>query len=74
MEKCKINFSGRAPVIIVDNDLDFSKYTHIEPGSLYDLSNSVIWNTNKEYKTSGLLKKKSALFSIFYKKPKEEKK
>ncbi len=74
LEKCKINFSGRAPVFISDSDINLSKYSQVEPGSLYDLSNTILWNINKEYNTPGLLKKKSALLSFLYKKPKEESK
>ena len=68
MEKCVINFSGRAPVMIADNEIDKTKFTVVEPCSMYDLSNTIIWNINKTYSTSGLLKKKTGLLSFLYKK------
>ena len=74
LEKVKINFSGRAPVIMFDKDISFSKYSMVEPGSLYALSNTILWNVNKEFNKPGLIKKKSALLSFLYKKPKEAKK
>ncbi len=72
-ELLKINFSGRSPVVIDDDTIDLGTYTTNE-GTLYDLSHTFIWNANREFKETGLLKKKSSLLSIFYKKPKGEKK
>ena len=71
-EICKINFSGKVPVIISDNDINLTNYS-TEEGGLFDLGNTVISNTNFEYKNTGLLKKKSALLSFLYKKPKASK-
>ena len=71
-ELVKINFSGRAPVLVDDNDINASSHTLVE-GSLFDLCNSILSNINPEYKVPGLLRKKAGIFSIFYKKPKEVK-
>ena len=70
--KCNINFSGRAPVVIKDKEIDRKSYSIVDTASLFDLSNTLLWNSNKEYDNSGLLKKKASLFSIFHKKPKKE--
>ncbi len=72
-ELIKINFSGRSPLIIDDNNIGLTTHTVLE-GTLYDLSNTIYSNINPEYKVPGIIKKKSSLLSIFYKKPKEEKK
>jgi hypothetical protein len=69
----KINFSGRVPLIIDDASISVTKYNILE-GSLFDLCNSLLWNINNQYKNSGLIKKKSGLFSFLYKKPKGDKK
>ena len=69
----KINFSGRVPVIIDDEDYAIGSYS-VSEGSLYNLCNTILYNINKEYKGTGLLSKKRGLFSIFMKKPKEVKK
>ena len=69
----QIDFSGRVPVIIDDEDYPVGSYT-VSEGSLYHLCNTIMWNINKEFKGNGLLSKKSSLFSIFTKKPKEGKK
>ena len=72
-ELLKINLFGKVPVLIVDNNISLSTHTVAE-GSLFDLANSIFKNINPEYKMTGLIKKKSSLLSIFYKKPKEAKK
>ena len=72
-ELLKINFSGRSPLIIDVNGINPTSYSVIE-GTLYDLANSVYGFTNPEYKIAGLIKKKAALLSFLYKKPKEVKK
>ena len=71
-ELLKINFSGRVPLIIDDDEINLSEYT-INEGSLFDLCNSILWDINKEYTTQGLIKRKSKLFSFLYKKPKDKK-
>ncbi len=71
-ELLKINFSGRVPLIIVDDEINLVDY-NINEGNLYDLCNSILWNINKEYTTEGLIKKKSRFFSFLYKKPKKAK-
>ena len=68
-ELYKIDFSGRVPLVISDSEISLSNYT-VSEGSLFDLSNAIFHNINKEYKNSGLLKKKSSLLSFLYKKPK----
>ena len=72
-ELLKINFSGRCPLLIDVDGINGSSYTVTE-GTLYDLANSIYGQTNPEYKIGGLIKKKPALFSFLYKKPKEVKK
>ncbi len=72
-ELCKINFSGRSPLIIDDSSITKSSYS-VEEGGLFDLCNSIIWNINNAYNNTGLLRKKTGLLSFLYKKPKEEKK
>ena len=72
-ELCKINFSGRSPLIIDDNEISGANYT-VDEGGLYDLCNSIIWNINKSYKLPGILRKRTSLLSFLYKKPKEDKK
>ena len=68
-ELCKINFSVRTPLIVVDPDCTRSSHV-LDDGTVYDLSNTVIGNISKTYKTKGLLRKKTGLLSILYKKPK----
>ena len=71
-ELCKVNFSRKVPVIIDDNEISLSKYTLLD-GSLYELSNTIIWNVNNTFdNVPSLLKKKSSLLSFLYKKPKKE--
>ena len=66
-ELLKINFSGKVPLLIDDDEISLNNY-NIKEGNLYDLCNSILWNINKEYLTEGLIKKKSKLFSFLYKK------
>ena len=68
-ELLKINFSGRVPLVIDDDEISLNAY-NINEGSLYDLCNSVLWNINKAYTLGGIIKKKSKLLSFLYKKPK----
>ena len=70
LERCVINFSGKAPVMISDKELNLANYSIVEPGSLYELSNTIFWNIDKNFSSSGLLKKKTGLLSFLYKKPK----
>ena len=72
-ELCKINFSGRSPLIIDDKEVNKASYS-IGEGSLFELSNSILWNIEKKYKNHGLIRKKSSLLSFLYKKPKSDKK
>ena len=62
---CRVNFSVRVPVLIVDNHLNKSNYV-LKEGSVYDLSNTILFNINSSYKNSGLVKKKSALSKLFH--------
>lgn len=66
-ELCKINFNSKVPLIIDDDAINLNDYS-INVGKLYDLSNTLLFNINNDYDNSGLLKKKSKLFSIFTKK------
>lgn len=66
-ELCKINFSVRVPLIVDDNQYKKSSY-NLSEGSLYDLSNTIFKNINNKFKGNSLIKKKSSLLSIFYKK------
>ena len=70
-ELCSINFSGKVPVILVDDGIVSTNYS-LEQGKLHDLCDMILHNINSSYKESGLLKKKSALLSFLYKKPKKE--
>lgn len=70
-ELCKVNFYSKVPLIICDNTIDFSNYI-IDEGSLFELANTLLFTINNKYIVSGLLRKKSKLFSIFMKKPKKE--
>lgn len=66
---CKINFSIRVPLVVDDYSYIKSQYS-ISEGSVHDLQNTLLKNINIAYKENGLIKKKSSLLSIFYKKPK----
>ena len=68
-ELCKISFYSKVPVIIQDYDINLIDYA-LNEGNMYELANTLLFNSNKEYKNMGLLKKKSKLFSFLYKKPK----
>jgi len=66
-ELCKINFSKRVPLIVVDNL--FSKKTDmLIEGNLYDLSISIFSNICGKFKNNGIIRKKPSLLSIFNKK------
>ena len=39
----------------------------IKEGTIYDLSNTILYNITAMHKNSGLLKKKSALSKMFFK-------
>ncbi len=69
-ELCHINFSGKVPVIIDDESIVATNYNIADNGNLHDLCDTLLKNINKNYKEEGLLKKKSALLSFLYKKPK----
>lgn len=66
-ELCKINFYSKVPVVLDDNELVSPTYS-MDDGSLNDLSKMLYHIINKEYKETGLLKKKSNIFSFLYKK------
>ena len=68
MERKVINFSGKSPVMISDKSINIENYTFVDPASLYDLSNTVIWSLDHNYPEMGLLKRKTGLFSFLYKK------
>ena len=66
-ELCKINFSVRVPVVAYDKGLPGGTY-RIDEGTTYDLFNALVHNTNPNFKNSGIIKRKSGMFSIFRKK------
>ena len=66
---CKVNFYSKVPLIISDNTIDFSRYS-VEEGSLFELSNTILYTISDKYTVSGLLRKKSKLASLFIKKNK----
>ncbi len=69
LEVCKINFSVKVPLVIVDKS--YSRVNNIvNEGNVYDLSNTIFENINKKFKGNTLIKKKPGLLSLFYKKPK----
>lgn len=72
-ELLKINFSGRSPLVVVDDKISPTSYSILE-GTIFDLANSIYKIINSDFKGSGLLKRKSSLLSFLYKKPKEVKK
>ena len=72
-ELVKINFSGKAPLVIDSAGISKNTYSTLE-GTLYNLGNTLFTSINPEYKEPGIIKKKGALFSFLYKKPKEDKK
>lgn len=63
---CKVNFSVRVPVVIVDSYLNKKNYVFRE-GNIFDLSNTLLHNINAMHKDSGVVKKKSALSKMFFK-------
>lgn len=68
-ELCKVNFSVRVPLIVYDRGFPKGNYS-ISEGSVYDMANTIYSNINNSYKGNGLVKKKSSLLSILYKKKK----
>ncbi len=70
-ELCVIDFYGKVPLIIYDEDLKLSEYS-IDDGPLYELGNTLLWNINHSYDDMGLVKKKLKLFSFLSKKPKKK--
>lgn len=63
---CKVNFSVRVPVVIVDSYINKKNYVFRE-GNVFDLSNTLLYNINAMHKDSGVVKKKSALSKMFFK-------
>ncbi len=70
-ELCVVDFFGKVPLIIYDEDLKLSEYS-IDDGPLYELGNTLLWNINHSYDDMGLVKKKLKLFSFLNKKPKKK--
>ena len=64
---CKIDFSVRVPCIFVDGKCTKAACSFAE-GNVYDLAKTIYTNINPEKGPGGLVKKKSSLLSIFYKK------
>ena len=72
-ELCKVNFSIRVPVVAYDKGLPGGTYK-IEEGTTYELLNAMIHNINPAFENTGIIKRKSNILSIFFKKPKGDKK
>ncbi len=72
-ELCKVNFSVRVPVVVYDKGLPGGSYS-LNEGTTYDLFNAIIHNINPVFENSGIIKKKSGIMSIFFKKSKGDKK
>ena len=72
-ELCKVNFSIRVPVVAYDKGLPGGTYK-IDEGTTYDLLNAMIHNINPAFENTGIIKRKSNILSIFFKKPKGDKK
>lgn len=68
-ELCKINLYSKVPFIMSNTDFSANEYT-VNEGNLFDLANTVLYTINNQYPNSGLLKRKSKLFSLFQRKPK----
>jgi len=66
---CKINFSKKVPLIIVDKSLVKSEII-LNEGTTYDLANTIFKNINSSFKVEGLIRNKPKLFSFLYKKSK----
>lgn len=69
-ELCKINFSTRVPLIVLDKSKSKRNDAILE-GGLFDLAHTIYANINPNYKANkGLIRKKPNFLSIFYKKSK----
>jgi hypothetical protein len=69
LETCRVNFSTKVPLVIVDKAYSKSANS-IKEGNVYNLANTILVNINKKFKGNSLIKRKSSLLSILYKKPK----
>lgn len=69
MEICKINFSTKVPLVVVDKSYSKTNNT-IDEGKVIDMANTIYKNINSKYKGDSLIRRKSGLLSILYKKPK----
>ena len=65
-EICKVNFSGRFPLIVADKAINKGGYS-LSEGNVFDLANSIYKNINPNYKIEGIIKRKKGLLSIFKK-------
>lgn len=66
-ELLKINFYSKVPLIIADKSINLSNYS-VSEGNLFDLGNTLLFTIDNKYASSGILRKKSKLLSIFFKK------
>ncbi len=66
-ELCKINLYSKVPFIMANTDFSSSEYS-LQDGNLFDVANTILFTVNNTFPNSGLLKKKSKLFSLFQKK------
>ena len=65
-ELCKINLYSKVPFIMANTDFSSADYTLIE-GDLFSVANTILYTINNTFHDSGVLKKKSKLFSLFQK-------
>lgn len=69
-ELCKINFSTRVPLIVMDKSKSKRNDMLLE-GGLFELAHTIYFNINPGYSGGkGLIRKKPNLLSMFYKKSK----
>ncbi len=68
-ELCKVNLYSKVPFIMANTEFSSAEYSLLE-GNLFDIANTILFSINNTYPNSGLLKKKSKLFSLFQKKSK----
>ena len=66
-ELCKINLYSKVPFIMANTDFSSLEYS-LQDGNLFDVANTILFTVNNTFPNSGLLKKKSKLFSLFQKK------
>lgn len=66
-ELCKVNLYSKVPFIMANTDFSSAEYS-LSDGNLFDIANTILFTLNNTFPNSGILKKKSKLFSLFQKK------